>query len=54
MTVGLAWDDGLIRDVHDKVAPYMGPMLVIDDIYNRDKGIRSGGGPFPDALSYGS
>jgi len=24
--VGLAWSDGLIRDVHDRVAPYMAPV----------------------------
>jgi len=41
-TVGLAWDAGLIKDVQDKVASYMGPVLVIDDIYDRDKGAQVG------------
>lgn len=27
-TVGLAWADGLIRDVHDRVAPYMAPVTL--------------------------
>ena len=40
--VGLAWDAGLIKDVQDPVASYMGPVLVIDDIYNRDKGAQVG------------
>ncbi|NDB03630.1 MAG: serine hydrolase, partial [Flavobacteriaceae bacterium] len=41
-TVGLAWDAGLFRDVQDPVAPYMAPILVIDDVYNRDKGAEVG------------
>lgn len=28
-TVGVAYDQGLVRDVHDPVAPYMAPILVL-------------------------
>lgn len=41
-TVGLAWDAGLIRDIHDPVGPYMAPILLLDEVYNRDKGAEVG------------
>ncbi|MQA91950.1 MAG: serine hydrolase [Gemmatimonas sp.] len=30
-TIGLAYDRGLIRDVHDLVAPYMAPIVILGD-----------------------
>ncbi|MFN1835064.1 serine hydrolase domain-containing protein [Balneola sp. MJW-20] len=36
-TAGIAFDMGLIRDVNDRVAPYMAPVLVMDFDDNRNK-----------------
>lgn len=36
-TVGVAYDKGLIRDIHDKVDPYMAPVLVMEFDDNRNK-----------------